>query len=402
MRTTVVALAALALNAGAAAQVAGFVQLRQAQRTQSLDGCRLAACSTMVQEAMGELLLEQRFGHRLSGALRVEAVHDNALSDTRARVREGLLNWSPNGQLNVKLGRQVLTWGVSDYLYVNDIFPKNYDAFFTGGGFDRMKEPVDALHAARHIGGMDLEVVASRSKADRMPHPERFATMAMSAAAIESDGADERADAAIRLSANAGGWDVAGYAASFRSRERRYFVDGGGVRFDRPRLQHLGFSVTGNALGGLVWIEGAVRRAVQDRDNVVSRHFLGSSGKVIGGYSQQIGADLTASAQLQLEAATSRTRYRASLAPGVRPLKSIASTMHLRLHGRWKNQTVGGGAQVFVGSEGDTHFNPFVSWSPADGWTVEGGVNLFEGDPDTRYGAFKDDSNVYVLGRFSF
>jgi hypothetical protein len=134
----------------------------------------------------------------------------------------------------------------------------------------------------------------------------------------------------------------------------------------------------------------------------VNRHFLGSSAKLIAGYSREIGTDLTASAQLQLEAATSRQHYLDSLAPGLRPLKAISSTLHLRVHGSWMNQTLGGGAQVFLGNEGDSHFNPFVSWSPADGWTVEGGANLFNGRSDTRYGALQDDSNVYVLGRYSF
>lgn len=396
------ALAATLLAGSAQAELSGFVQLRQAQRLADVDCSQLDGCHAMVQEALAEVLFEQRMSDRLSAALRVEGWHDQGLRSGRAAVREGFVDWSPTGDLNLKLGRQVLTWGVSDYLYVNDIFPKNYDSFFTGGGFDRMKVPVDAARLAWHTGVADVETVVSRSKADRSPDPQRFTAMAMSRSAVEEDDADHQADVAVKLSSHAGGWDWAAYAASLRSREARYFMDASGLRLDRPRLQHVGFSLTGNTAGGLAWIEGALRHVDDERSMSVSRHFLGSSMKLIGGYSREIGADLTASAQLQLEAATSRDRYLASLAPGVRATKAVNTIVHLRLHGRWNNQTLGAGAQLFVGNEGDTHFNPFASWSPADGWTIEGGANLFNGKPDTRYGVLKDDSNVYVLGRYSF
>lgn len=402
MKLVAMALAATALTASAQTAVSGFAQLRHVQRLQGGTCQSLEACDTMADEIQGELLLEHRASGSLSGSLRVEALHDSAISESHVRVREGFVDWSPSGELNLKLGRQVLTWGVSDYLYVNDVFPKNYDSFFTGGGFDRMKEPVDAARAAWHVADADLEAVVSRSKADRSPDARRFAAMGMSSPAVEMGDADDQADVALKISSHAGGWDWAGYAASLHSREARYFMDSSGLRFDRPRLQHLGLSLTGNAVGGLVWVEGALRHAEDDRLSVVSRHFVSSTVKLIGGYSREVGSDVTASVQLQVEGVTSRDRYLTSLAQGVRPLDPVSTTLHLRLHGRWNNQTLGAGAQLFAGNEGDSHFNPFVSWSPADGWAIEGGANVFSGRPDTRYGALQDDSNVYVLGRYSF
>lgn len=392
----------MAMPTPAWSQVSGFVQMRQAQRAKSLDVCTVEACSTMLQEALTELLIERRFGNQLSASLRLEANYDNALSEGHGRVREGVVDWAPGASLNLKLGRQILTWGVSDYLYVNDLFPKNYDSFFTGGGFDRMKEPVDGLRSAWHGGGLDVEAVVSRSKADRMPDPGRFTATAMSASAFKPDDVNDSADVAVKVATNVRRMDWAAYLASFRSRERVYRMDGVGLREERPRLQHLGVSGTGNCMGGLSWVEAALRHSDTTEQNVVSRHYLGSSFKGILGHSQEVGSDLSVSAQLQVEAPTSYGRYKAQLAAGVAPLERVTSTLHLRVHGRWKNQTVGAGAQVFVGNEGDSHFNPFVSWSPADGWTLEGGANVFNGKPDTRYGAFKDDTNVYILGRFSF
>ena len=404
MKRSVMALAAATASACAsAAGLTGFVQTRQVERGHSLPVCgEIAGCSAMAQEVLGELLYERRFGERVSATARVEAYHDGAISEGAVKLREGFTDWSPTSVLNLKLGRQVLTWGVSDYLYVNDVFPKNYDAFFTGAGFDRMKEPVDAARLAVHATTADFEAVLSRSKGDKMPNADRFVGMAMAKPAVADDGANHGADVALKASTHASGWDVAAYGALFESREERLYMGSSGLRSDRPRTRHLGLSMAGNFAGGLVWSEGAIRNTHGNQTSVVNRQFLPSAYKLIGGYSREVGQEITASAQLQLEGPGSRSRYLDSLAPGVRPLKSVISTLHLRVQSRWINQTLGAGAQLFVSNEGDSHLNPYVSWSPADGWTFEGGANVFNGRPDTRYGAFKDDSNVYVLGRFSF
>lgn len=384
------------------AAVSGFAQLRQAQRVHSLADCSaVAACSALVQELQAELLHEHRFSETLGTTARLDAVHDEAVSRSDLIVREAFVDWTAAPALDVKAGRQVITWGVSDYLYVNDIFPKNYDSFFTGGGFDRMKEPVDAVKALARAGAVEAELILARSKADTLPAPERFVASAPSSSAVADD-AGSQPDLAAKVSTRWAGWDVAAHAARFESREPRLFMADTRLRSDRPRTQHLGLSATGNLASGLGWAEAAVRRAAQQRDAVVDRHFLGSAAKLIVGYSREVAADLTASAQLQLEGAMQRGRYVDSLAPGIRPLRRVTSVLHLRMQGRWSNQTASAGAQAFLGSEGDSHFNPFFAWSPADGWNLEGGANLFSGRPDTRYGAFRNDSNAYVLGRYSF
>jgi hypothetical protein len=403
MNRVAMALALTAASASAHADLTGFAQLRHVQRARALADCTpVRGCSAMSQEALGELLYERRSSNGLSGAARVEGYHDTAISNGRIQLREGFVDWTPNKAVSARLGRQIMTWGVSDYLYANDLFPKNYDAFFTGGGFDRMKEPVDGGKLTIASAGPDVELVASRPRADRLPNADRFAAMAGARAALAETSSKHRVDLAAKASGHIGGWDLAAYAARFSAREERLFAAADGLHSERPRVTHAGLSVTGNFAGGVTWSELAVRHVDGDSRGVVSRLFLGSATKWIGGYSREIGADVNVSAQLQLEAPNSGSRYRASLAAGVRPVRPITTTLHLRLQSRWKNQTLGAGAQVFAGSEGDAHFNPFVSWSPADGWAIEGGANLFSGRPDTRYGAFKDDSNVYALGRFSF
>ncbi|MEN9866920.1 MAG: hypothetical protein RL748_2510, partial [Pseudomonadota bacterium] len=207
---------------------------------------------------------------------------------------------------------------------------------------------------------------------------------------------------ATRLETGSGTWDVAAYLARFQAREVRYFVDAGALRFDRPLTHHLGMSMTGNAMGGLTWLEMALRHADASQAGLVSRYYAGSALKLIAGYSREIAQDTTATIQLQIESNLARARYLRQLAPGIRPVAGGNSVLHLRLQSRWLNQTLGAGVQLFVDNEGARHVNPFGSFSPADGWTIEGGANLFSGKADTRFGVLKDDSNLYLLGRYSF
>jgi hypothetical protein len=402
MKTAFLAAALAVVSAHANAEVSGFVQLRAAERVGSLAGCSFIGCRTMVEEASAELLFEHRLSAQSALSIRVEALDDGVPRGRKVGLREATIAWQPVTDVDLKIGRQVITWGVSDYLYVNDIFPKNYDSFFTGGSFDRLKEPVDAAHLTLH-GRADLEFVVSRAKADRMPSSSRFMAAGLAAsAAPDSEAHGSKADVAIKASASTGGWDLAAYAASLRSREVRYFLGETGLHFDRPGLRHLGASVTGNAGSGVVWMEAALRHVDTNRERVVDRHFVGSSAKLILGYSRQIADDLTASAQVQFESALARSQYLRSLATGVRPLRDFSPVLHLRVAGHWANQTLGAGAQLFAGAEGDTHFNPFINWSPADGWRLEAGANVFAGRPDTRFGALRRDSNFYTAARYSY
>jgi len=401
MRRLAIAMTALATTS-ASAQWTGYVQLRDVQRTRDVN-CQaldLSGCRTMVREASTELLYDGKPAPQLQLTGRFDLIGDEAIGLVSATVRELSVEWHPSSVFSVKAGRQILTWGVSDYLYVNDIFPKDYDDFFTGGDFSRTKAPVDGVRLSGRMSDTDIEVVASRSAGDLSPRIDRFAALA--GGARSADNANDQVDVAARVTSHVGDWDVAGYVASFRTREQRFFTDGNDLVYDRPRDAHIGFSLTGNAAGGVTSLEAALRHTGTDRNDVVSRDFLPSAVKLIAGYSSEVSQDLTASTQLQLDTLLSRNRYRNSLAPGIRPVATTLATLNVRLQRQWSNQTVATGAQLFITSEGDFLLNPFTSWSPADGWTIQGGVNLFDGKPDTNWGAFENDSNIYILVRYSF
>lgn len=402
MRRTLVGMAIGAMCTSAEAELTGFVQLRQSERTGSVPAsAQVEARGTMVQQLEAELLYEHRLDN-LTAAGRLVTGYDSAISSELSTIREAYVDWAASSMWNFRAGRQVMTWGVSDYLYVNDIFPKNFDAFFSGAVFDRLKEPVDALRALTYVAdSTELEVVISRSRSDRTPGAARFTGAHVMLGSVEQRDSDSP-DIAARASRHVSGWDLAGYVASFRSREARHYLTPGGLAHDYPRLDHLGVSASSNFASGVLWVEAAVRKGSERQERVVSRYYLGSSARSIVGYSREVGPDFTATVQLQLEAPLNRDRYRGNLAAGVRSVSTVAGMLYLRLDRRWANQTRQLGVQAFLGDEGDSHVNPFMSWSPFDGLTLEAGGHLFSGQFDTRFGNVEHDSNIYALSRYSF
>jgi len=47
-------------------------------------------------------------------------------------LREANIFTRPTDFMDVKVGRQILTWGTGDLVFINDLFPKDWQSFFIG------------------------------------------------------------------------------------------------------------------------------------------------------------------------------------------------------------------------------------------------------------------------------
>jgi hypothetical protein len=63
-------------------------------------------------------------------------------------LREASVVYSPFDFMDLKLGRQILTWGTGDLVFINDLFPKDWQAFFIGRDTEYLKAPSDAIKAS--------------------------------------------------------------------------------------------------------------------------------------------------------------------------------------------------------------------------------------------------------------
>ena len=74
-------------------------------------------------------------------------------------VREAYLTYA-GGALDLRAGRQIHTWGVGDLLFINDLFPKNYAALFSGRPMEYLKTGAGSFKAAFYSDKASLDLVA--------------------------------------------------------------------------------------------------------------------------------------------------------------------------------------------------------------------------------------------------
>ncbi|MEJ7804414.1 MAG: hypothetical protein WKG03_00620 [Telluria sp.] len=370
-------------------------------RAADVNCATIPACKTMVNEQRVQILVEQRFGEKTSGVLRVDAVHDAVVGHAKLVAREAYVDHNLSPNLTIRAGRQVITWGVGDYLFVNDIFPKNYDGFFTGKPFDHMKEAVDGVKINGVAGDVEMEFVIAKPRRDQMPSAHRFTAAAMPSPVSVTGPENHGADIAMRAAHKFGRWDTALYAARYQSRDAAIFGSPAGLELRTHRTTHAGASAIGSIGSGVALAELAVTSSKLQSGNM--NPFMPVKRlKALIGYSRDLAEDLSLSVQYHYESELDYDAYLRSLSPMITPGDRHQQTAYARLVQRLRHQTLGLGFQVFASFDGGIYANPFVSYSIVDGLNLEAGANWFHGPAESRYGMMRHDKNVYASLRYSF
>ncbi|MBU0756035.1 MAG: hypothetical protein KJ645_12905 [Planctomycetes bacterium] len=83
-------------------------------------------------------------------------------------LREFYLSFAPIDPLEIRAGRQILDWGTGDLLFINDLFPKDWNSFYLGRDESFLRAPSDALKSVIRTEFADLDLVFTpRFDADR-------------------------------------------------------------------------------------------------------------------------------------------------------------------------------------------------------------------------------------------
>jgi len=57
-------------------------------------------------------------------------------------LRAANIVFSPAHFMDIRLGRQTLTWGTGDLIFINDLFPKDWNAFLIGRDVEYLKSTI--------------------------------------------------------------------------------------------------------------------------------------------------------------------------------------------------------------------------------------------------------------------
>lgn len=348
------------------------------------------------------------FLFKLKGDLIGDTVDDFA----GAELREAFFLISPLEFADLKIGRQIMTWGTGDLLFINDLFPKDWESFFIGRDDEYLKAPADAVRLSLFFDTANLDIIyMPRFNPSNFIDGDRLSYWSPTTGQISGRNLKLREqernrwfnedEIAIRIYRNFSGIETA-----------LYFYDGywktpEGAKADGrlfyPRLQSLGFSLRGSLAGGLAHFESGYYASLDDRhgNNMMVRN---SEWRFLAGYEHELGNDFTGTLQYYLEYMNDYDNYRDCLPAGAEKKDELRHLITLRLTKLLLRQNLKLSLFVYYSpSDNDAHLRPQASYKLTDNWLLTGGANLFYGQNDySFFGQFEENSNVYLGIRYNF
>ncbi|MBK1671032.1 hypothetical protein CKO28_23780 [Rhodovibrio sodomensis] len=320
-------------------------------------------------------------------------------------LREANVFWRATDFMDIKAGRQILTWGTGDFVFLNDLFPKDYRSFFIGRRDTMLKAPSDAVKASFYSDLANLDVVYTpQFDADRHITGDRLSYFNPFQQRIVGDGTplDVRQPDDLFTDDE---WAARAHRQIGRYGTALYFYDGfwkspeGVLRNSQqvtfPRLRTYGASIEGPVptLGGIANAEVAYYDSLDDR-NGTDPTVPNRQARLLIGYEREIVANLSGSVQF----------FRTERLNDPQGRDDRRNLWTVKLQKDWPGEQVSATLFAFYSPTAqDGYLRPRMSWSPSDRWTLEVGANwLFGADDDTRFGQLKHNTNAFVGARIGF
>lgn len=407
LRAAALALACSVTQAAQDLSWGGFVQSHLAARVNGVACSPGTACDFPAAEIRGQVQAE---GKNPSGNAaffgRFDLIRDLAVDDTRLVARE-LFGGLSSERATARLGRQVITWGVGDLLFVNDTFPRDWVALFTGQPVQYLKLGSDALKLNAYPGGATVEAVIAGFRPDNTPSARRFVFAdplppGLPRHAVEPGARPGTLEISGRISGYWDNWELAGYASRTHYRSPAWRVAGSAVAGTYPRLNTMGASLTGPMGKGVLALEAGYYDSAEDRsgkDPAVEN----SQYRALVGYSRQLWADAILGLQLYGEAMRDYGGYRGNLPPGFPVKDRLRKVATVRFTRLFAHQTVTFNLFAFIGlSEKDHYLMPSLRYAFTDDLWAEIGANFFGGARTGMFGSMRDNDNIYLTVRHAF
>lgn len=338
-----------------------------------------------------------------------DAVADGVTRRVYADVREGYASYAA-GPLEFRAGRQIITWGVGDLLFINDVFPKDWESFFSGRPPEYLKLGADGVRVRYSPGALSVElVVLPFFTPDQLPSSERFLFFDPYAG-IPNQHRKEPAttlgntEVAARFSRQMAGFDMSAYVyrGYWRDPSVRLNIPDSLVRFF-PGLSVYGLSAQRSSLGGVVSLEAGYYDSRDDRSGADSS-IPNSQVRFLAGYQREAGKDFTVGFQGYAEGMMDHTAYRRTLPLGTPVQDQVRAVLTTRLTKLLRYQTWKLTLFAAYSPTGEDYFlQPAVSHKITEKFSLGFGASVFGGQRQPSYfGQFDKSDNVWSNLRFDF
>jgi hypothetical protein len=367
---------------------------------------------------------------RVTGDLLFDRAVDSQQIDLEAGqgwldLREAWVQQQLGQRADIKIGRQILTWGVGDLVFINDLFPKDWQSFLLGRDEQYLKAPSDALRLGWYGDAFNIDLIYTpRFDSDRYIDGSRLNYFSPLAGAVvgrnaivqvdKPDAVGSDAEWALRVYRNIKSFEVALYAydgfwKSPGGKRLEFLSHGGALSIQTvpvalfPALRVFGASLRGPVGLGILSAEVGAYLSRDDSDGT-DPLINNDEVRALVGYEWELMQDTTLGLQYYVEALQDYDEYKAGLFPGQPARDEYRQLLTVRLTRLAMNQNLTMSLFAFYSpSDKDVYLRPKLNYKVDDNWTVEAGLNLFKGDDQhTFFGQFEDNSNIYTAIRYSF
>lgn len=344
-----------------------------------------------------------------------DLVADDVIDGVEIDIRQAMITVHLSDWLDVRAGRQVLTWGTGDFVFLNDLFPKDFVSFFIGRDDEFLKAPSNSVKLSFYPKAVSLDVVWMP-----MFTPDRYITGARLSyfdpsvpgmVGAESTGEPLTAqpppqtlgngEFAGRLYRTFGGYELALYGyVGFTKQPLAFDPTLDMATFSR--LGAYGASVRGTVAGGIGNAEGSYYDSRDDRPGT-DPNVPNSEVRGLLGYERELLANFTLGLQYYLQWTLAYDQLIAnSPDPQFEP-DELRHTFTLRTTYRFRQETMILSLFAFVSpSDGDTHLRPSFTYAWSDAVRLDLGGNIMAGSESGFLGQLEENSNIYGRLRYSF
>ncbi len=342
-----------------------------------------------------------------------DAFYDEHIKEKAdVELREGYIDYTSENW-DLRFGRQIITWGLGDLIFINDVFPKDYEAFFSGRPMEYLKKGVDGVRIGLYPSFASVElIVIPFFEPNTFPDNKRFWIFdPMSAVTNRSEQKPptnfKNTEVAFRIYRSVGSFEESLYFYHGFFREPSMLPDNfstpAKIKLFYPRLSVFGTSFQGMALDGVLSFEAGYYDSLQDT-NGDDPMVPNESTRLLIGYQRQLWEDFTLGVQYYAEYMHNYLRYENNLPPGFPRERKFKDLITVRLTRLLRHQTMKVSCFSFWSlSERDYMLIPEVRYSFSDhiwaavGWNIFGG-----GEKWDQFGQMDKNDNMYVQMRYEF
>lgn len=349
-------------------------------------------------------------------SLKGDIFSDGVEGGTQVDMREALLDINLGEKLDLRLGHQVLTWGTGDLLFLNDLFAKDWQSFFSGRDDEYLKAASTSIRLSAYGEKVNAELVWTPVfTSDRFIEGERFsyfsplagqqvAAPAAKVIPVEPKESLRNGELAARLYGNAdlngslAEWALYAYHGYWKQPNSLNAI---GQPVFTP-LNVLGASIRGAVGRGLGNAEFAWYNGTDDQGN--NPHIPNNQLRVLLGYETELRPRLTLGLQYYLEHIQDYSALAANDAGSPYRPDRNRQLWTVRLNYRmWQDNLTLSWFSFWSPTDQDSFHRPAVRYRFNDQLNLTLGANIFSGKQGhTFFGQFEDASNLYARLRWSY